>query len=135
MTSWQRRSISGFARWTEAKSRSWDCAPDDMDEAEPPQANQHGRAARSARHGPDVFFNMVGTHVSIAPAIIMGSGIHDVQRPRVYPRVDERYESTRTDWVDRFVIESRATDGTFHHNLQGCGESCGVNAVVLPWLR
>ncbi|MNO82923.1 hypothetical protein D3C76_742090 [compost metagenome] len=36
MTSWQRRSISGFSRCTEAKSRSAELAPVATDEAAPP---------------------------------------------------------------------------------------------------
>ncbi|MNR25321.1 hypothetical protein D3C85_1424650 [compost metagenome] len=36
MTSWQRRSISGFSRCTEAKSRSAELVPVAMEEAAPP---------------------------------------------------------------------------------------------------
>ncbi|MNF65991.1 hypothetical protein D3C84_477740 [compost metagenome] len=36
MTSWQRRSISGFSRCTEAKSRSAELLPVAIDEAAPP---------------------------------------------------------------------------------------------------
>lgn len=36
MTIWHLLSISGFSRWTEAKSSSADDAPDVMDEAAPP---------------------------------------------------------------------------------------------------
>jgi hypothetical protein len=36
MTIWHRRSISGFSRWTEAKSSSAEDAPEVMEEAAPP---------------------------------------------------------------------------------------------------
>ncbi|MNQ86952.1 hypothetical protein D3C85_1021590 [compost metagenome] len=36
ITSWQRRSISGFSRCTEAKSRSAELVPVAIDEAAPP---------------------------------------------------------------------------------------------------